>query len=160
MIAASAMMALAACGGGDNAPAPEERPATFTGQVRVTGNTPLEQVIIVPSDSAAAALEVRGALRPELRRLGGAEVRATGRVHGDRLFEVSRYEILLIAGQVPTVGLLEVASEDAVYVLRPAGDRVELRGAPSDLRAQSGAMVWVILDANGVVKGYGVIRER
>ena len=78
----------------------------------------------------------------------------------DRLFEVSRYEILLIAGQVPTVGLLEVASEDAVYVLRPAGDRVELRGAPSDLRAQSGAMVWVILDANGVVKGYGVIRER
>jgi len=140
-----------------------------TGRVRIAGSTPLEQVLIEPS--AASSLEVSGDYRVELRRLSGAVVRATGTLAGPGQLRVSEYEILEIAGHVPVVGILEIAGhvpvvgtlelEDGRVAVVPAtGAPVEVRAAPAELLERAGAKVWVILDANGEVKGYGIIRER
>jgi len=130
-----------------------------TGRVRIAGSTPLEQVLIEPQDSAASSLEVSGDYRVELRRLSGAVVRATGTLAGPGHLRVSEYEILEIAGHVPVVGTLEL-EDGRVAVVPATGAPVEVRAAPAELLERAGAKVWVILDANGEVKGYGIIRER
>jgi hypothetical protein len=127
--------------------------------VRIAGSTPFEQVLIERGDTAALALQVSGDYRGELRRLSGAVVRAMGTLAGPGQLRVSEYEILEIAGHVPVVGILETATGH-VAVVRASGARVEVHAVPPELLEQAGAKVWVILDANGEVKGYGIIRER
>lgn len=156
-MAALAATAGLACGGLRNQVA-NDSSAWLTGGVRVTGSTPREQVIIQP-DSAGDPLEVVGEYRAELIRLTGAQVRARGVVRDDGRFEVSEYEILEIAGGVPIVGTL--ASEDGDLVIRSeSAEPLRLRDAPDRLRAEIGSLVWVLVDPNGRVTGYGVIRQR
>ncbi|UCF18224.1 MAG: hypothetical protein JSU87_09680 [Gemmatimonadota bacterium] len=130
----------------------------MTGTIRVTGSTPQEQVMIVPDQAGMAAVEVRGEWRSELIRLEGARVEVGGTPAAPGHFEAQRYKILEIAGYEPVVGILESAA-DRLTVRTPAGDAVAVGEAPADLRAQVGAKVWVILDENGAVQGYGVLRE-
>ena len=130
--------------------------ASVAGLVRVTGSTPREQVIIEPAD--AEPIEVRGELRVELLRLDGARVEASGTRRASGYLDVADYEILEIAGFRPVVGILTVNDDDLAVRTR-AGESVAVREAPADLKAQDGAKVWVILDENGVLQGYGVIRE-
>lgn len=159
MIALTAALALPGCGRRGSTPAPDQATTSVSGRVRIAGSTPLEQVLIEPGDTAAPSLEVSGDYRQELRRLSGAKVRASGTLAGPGQLRVSEYEILEIAGHVPLVGIL--AAEDGRAAVLPAGGaRVEVRAAPPELLEQAGAKVWVILDANGEVKGYGIIRER
>ncbi|MGD8869459.1 MAG: hypothetical protein PVI01_17705 [Gemmatimonadales bacterium] len=148
-----------ACGGKGGTPEPAADGTTTVGRVRIAGNTPLERVLIEPAESGAAGLEVVGDLRPELKRLSGAEVRVSGElVSADRL-RVTGYTILDISGHVPIVGLLEVEGGSAA-VIDEGGDRTALRDPPAQLLEQNGAKVWVALNTDGVVIGYGIIRER
>jgi hypothetical protein len=150
---------LSGCGGGNApAPAPAEADTTVTGRVRVAGSTPLQQVMIQPEDSSQAELEVVGEYRAELERLSGAVVQATGTLSDGGRLSVTRYEILEVAGHVPLVGTVEVRRSDVTLVTED-GDRVKLLHVPG-LLTMAGAKVWVIRDPDGVVTGYGVIRER
>lgn len=148
-----------ACGGKGGTPEPAADGTTVVGRVRIAGSTPLERVLIEPDDSGAVALEVVGELRPELRRLSGAQVRVLGElVSADRL-RVTGYTILDISGHTPIVGVLEV-EDGSARVIDEEGGRTPLRDPPTQLLEQNGAKVWVVLNTNGVVIGYGIIRER
>jgi len=127
--------------------------------VRLAGSTPFEQVLIETEVTTALSVEVSGEYRVELRQLSGAKVRATGVLLGPSRLRVSEYEILEIAGHVPVVGILEL-EDGRVAVIPVSGDRVEVHAVPAELVQKAGAKVWVILDPNGEVKGYGIIRER
>jgi hypothetical protein len=128
---------------------------TITGSVSVSGSTPIYQVAI---ETDSAIREVSGDLKAELARLQGATVKVTGTSEGSSLV-VEEYEILAIAGETPVVGELEV-TEGGPYIFTSVGNRVAIIGAPPELLAQAGGKVWVILDSRGVVRGYGIIRER
>jgi hypothetical protein len=127
--------------------------------VRVAGNTPNVQVIIEPLGAAEAPVEVRGDYRSELIRLDGAKVSVSGTRSAMNQLTVADYTLQEIGGHVPLVGVLQAGAQ-AVTLHPASGDVVILRAAPADLKAQIGAKVWVILDDNGAVTGYGVIRER
>ena len=118
----------------------------------------MEQVLVEPRTVGERPVTVRGALRSELVRLSGAVVRVTGRREDGHLRAIE-YEILEIAGRKPLVGTLERGREAALWLRKDTGERVRLRAAPDELRAHSGGRVWVILDAEGAVKGYGILRE-
>ena len=152
-------MGLSGCGRRGSAPVPDQGTTSITGRVRIAGSTPFEQVLIEAEDTAALVLQVSGDYRVELRHLSGAVVRASGTLAGPGQLRVSEYEILEIAGHVPVVGILEAENGHAT-VVRASGARVEVQAVPLELLEQAGAKVWVILDANGEVKGYGIIRER
>lgn len=131
----------------------------MTGRVRVAGSTPLERVLIEPDEPGTTAVELVGELRSELERLSGARVRVTGTpAQADRLL-VSDYTIVDISGHQPIVGRLEVEGSEA-SVVNADGARQQLRDPPAELLAQNGAKVWVVLNTDGVVTGYGIIRER
>lgn len=123
------------------------------GRVRVAGATPLPHVILETEDGRS--FEVRGDPRPELLRLSGATVRVTGDVEG-HVLRASDYEILEIAGRRPIVGTLE-AGDTATWIRRAKGELVRLQNVPAELKARSGSKVWVILDSEGAVKGYGIL---
>ncbi len=150
---------MAACGGKGGGPEPAEGTATVTGRVRVAGSTPLERVMIEPDEPGAGAVEISGDLRPELKRLSGAGVRVTGTLSAAKRLVVSEYAILDISGHKPVVGILEMEGSEA-SVVDAEGGRWLLRAAPPELVANEGAKVWVVLNTDGVVTGYGIIRER
>jgi len=151
---------VAACGGkGGDEPEPVEEAETVTGRVRVAGSTPLERVLVEPDEPGAGALEIAGDLRPELKRLSGAKVRVTGTLSPAERLLASEYVILEISGHKPVVGTLEVEAGEA-SVVDAEGGRWRLRGAPAELMAHEGAKIWVVLNTDGVVTGYGIIRER
>ncbi len=133
--------------------------ARVTGRVQVVGATPFERVVIEPLDSAEAVVETRGVYRDELRRLGGATVRAAGTLSSSGHMLVQEYEILEIAGHVPRVGTVEVDG-DRIMLRAKDGGTIEAANAPAELFRHPGAKVWVILDSTGAVTGYGIIRER
>jgi hypothetical protein len=128
------------------------------GHIRLAGSTPLEQVLIKPEGADDVELIITGPYRDELHRLSGAKVRAIGSRVDDNL-SVSSYEIQEIGGHTPVVGTLEVR-DGVISILQARGAPVILETIPARLLVQAGAKVWVILDANGAVAGYGVIRER
>ncbi|MGD8700308.1 MAG: hypothetical protein PVJ43_13515 [Gemmatimonadales bacterium] len=150
---------VAACGGKSRDPEPAEGAATRTGRVRVAGSTPLERVLLEPEEPEATAIEIAGDLRPELKRLTGARVQVTGTTSSSGRLRVSEYAILEISGHKPVVGMLEVEASEA-SVVDAEGGRWRLRDAPAELMAHDGAKVWVVLNTNGVVTGYGILRER
>ena len=129
------------------------------GLVRVAGSSPNLQVIIEPLAAAETPVEVRGDYRSELIRLDGAKVRVSGTRSATNQLTVADYTLEEIGGHVLLVGVLR-ASAETVSLQPASGAVVVLRAAPADLKAQVGAKVWVILDENGAVTGYGVIRER
>jgi len=118
----------------------------------------MEQVLIEPSAEGSAAVEVRGGLRSELLRLSGATVAASGARDG-RSLRVTDYTIIEVAGREPLVGELERIGRG--MALRTAGgDLTRLRDVPAELEEHIGAKVWLLLNANGSVEGYGILRER
>lgn len=148
-----------ACGGKGGTPEPAVDGATVVGRVRIAGSTPLERVLVEPDEPGGVALEVIGDLRPEIKRLSGAQVKVSGElVTADRL-RVTGYTILDISGRKPIVGILDVEGE-SVELIDDEGGRTPLRDPPAQLLAQNGAKVWVVLNTDGVVIGYGIIRER
>lgn len=103
-----------------------------------------------------------GDLQGELARLSGAEVR----VHGLQRekssvggFDVKRYDILEVDGEVPRVGTLR--ARDGILWL-DGHDTVEVLAPPVDLRARDGAKVWIVGYPAGerlAVQSYGILRE-
>ncbi len=154
-----AALGLGACGGKGGTPEPAEKASSVAGRVRVAGSTPLERVLIEPEEPEATGVEVSGDLRPELKRLTGARIEASGTFSASGRFVVSEYTTLEISGHVPTVGVLEVEGNSA-RVVTDEGERLLLQGPPAELLALDGAKVWVVLDSSGSVTGYGIIRER
>ena len=145
-----------ACGNRGDEATPTLRGAdtvTVVGRVRVAGATPAPLVILEVEDGRS--FEVRGEPRLELLRLSGATVRLTGKGDG-RVLRASDYEILEIAGRQPIVGTLE-AADTRMWIRRADGERVRLQSVPQELKARSGSKVWVILDSEGAVKGYGIL---
>lgn len=159
MVAVLAALALVACGGKGGTPEPAADGTIVVGRVRVAGSTPLERVLLEPDEPGTAAVEVVGDLRPELRRLSGAEVRVSGEPASGGRLRVTGYTILDISGHVPIVGVLQVEAASAV-VIDDEGGQTSLRDSPAQLLEHSGAKVWVVLNTDGVVIGYGIIRER
>jgi hypothetical protein len=131
------------------------------GKLFVTGSEPMTTVTLQRDDGGAIALT--GELEPELRRLAGATVA----VHGTHVehppmggFDVHRYEVLLIDGQRPYVGIL--IHRGATTWLAGA-DTVELADTPEALSAQPGAKVWIVGERMGdalAVQSYGILRAR
>lgn len=155
-----ATLALACGGRGNEAPQPPAAiaaPDTVVGSIRVAGATPMEQVLIEPGE-AEAALQLSGVYRDELIRLSGATVQASGTIT-DRSLRVTDYEIVEIAGRKPIVGILDRTGED-MSLRTASGEVVRLTSVPEDLRDQAGAKVWLILDAEAGVRGYGILRDR
>ena len=111
-----------------------------------------------PEDSTAAEVELVGDLKAELETLSGAKLRATGIRSDDGGLSVLRYEILEIAGHVPVVGFLTVQDTEVILTTE-SGETHSIRDARK-LLTLDGAKVWVILESEGAVTGYGVIRER
>lgn len=179
------VFAAAACGGGGDVPdetPPGDQPAAdtgtavtqgsgsgtadsadlerLTGQVLLTGTAQMEFVTL--QIDAGGAVNLSGALLPELRRLSGAMVSVQGsRTAASPLerFETTAYEVTSIDGQRPSVGILQ--ERDGGFAL--AGEEtVRLSGVTDPLRRQVGAKVWVVgrqTDSGLQVQSYGVISE-
>ena len=175
----------AACGGSGDAPdemPPMEEPAAgagaaeaqgpgqgatdsgdserLTGQVLITGTAQMDFVTL--QIDGGGAVNLSGALLPELRRLAGAMVSVQGsRTAATPLegFEATAYEVTSIDGQRPSVGILE--ERDGGFTIVGA-ETVRLNAIPDALRSQVGAKVWVVgreTDSGLQVQSYGVIRE-
>ncbi len=161
-----ALAAGVACGSNKNAGSGSSDMAradgeeTRGGKVRVTGSTPFETVVLEGDSPGGSALELRGDYRDELKALDGATVRVTGSVADGNILLVSSYEIVLIAGERPIVGVLEVNAEDQVELRTSDGEVIRLKGLPAELGGRAGAKIWAILDSDGQVVAYGVIRDR
>ena len=179
------VFAAAACGGGGDVPdetPPGDQPAAdtgaavaqgsgsgaadsvnlerLTGQVLLTGTAQMGFVTL--QIDGGGAVNLSGALLPELRRLSGAMVSVQGsRTAANPLerFETTAYEVTSIDGQRPSVGILQ--ERDGSFTL--AGEEtVRLSGVTDPLRRQVGAKVWVVgrqTDSGLQVQSYGVISE-
>lgn len=101
-----------------------------------------------------------GPLEPELRRLGGATVWVSGAPAPNASFTVTRYEIVLMDGAKPAVGVLSTRN-GGVWLI---GDRdtVKLATVPAELAAKPGAKVWIVGRRSGAelaVQTFGTIKE-
>ena len=132
---------------------------SLNGQVLVTGTAQIEFVTL--QIDGGGAVNLSGALLPELRQLSGAMVN----VQGSRTtaappgFDATAYEVTSIDGQRPSVGLLQ--ERDGGFTIAGA-ESVRLTGIPDALRGRVGAKVWVVgrqTDSGLQVQSYGVIRE-
>jgi hypothetical protein len=146
--------------GGGLARVGEVGPVAVEGRIRVIGNAPFTHPVIEPAEGPTLALT--GPYRAEVARLAGATVRVTGRdgrrEGAEAALDVTSYEILSVDGDVPLVGTLHRDPER--WVIRGAGGREREVGFVSeDLAAYDGALIWVVLDRNGGVARYGILRE-
>jgi len=130
---------------------------TASGIIRQVGNAPFTHTILDREE----AIVITGSYEPEIRRLIGAEVRVTGRrVAGDfpgATLEAMSYEILSVEGERPLLGTLEL-DEDGFHLTTPEGTSVRLAAVSETLTGSAGSRIWVILDANGGVAQYGILR--
>ncbi len=131
--------------------------------VRYVGSRESAQLILVAGGSNLALV---GEFAAELRRLEGAEVLVAGpplanpRLVPPRAVDVSRYEIVSVAGSRPVVGKVD-RWQGRLWLVR-AADTLELLAAPADLASRLGAKVFVLgpVDAGRIrVTSYGVLRE-
>lgn len=158
----------AACGGARNAPPPpaaaepEEvgREIALTGTVHVVGSAPYEKVMIVPVDARLAGVEATGAWRDEIRAASGARVTVEGPIVGPGQMRVARYTIVSVNGIPALVGVLESRGDGLYLNVEGERRRVKLQPVPEGWRGRAGAKVWVVLDEDGSVKAYGILRER
>ena len=133
----------------------------LTGQVLITGTAQMDFVTL--QIDGGGAVNLSGALLPELRRLTGAMVSVQGsRTAATPLegFEATADEVTSIDGQRPSVGILQ--ERDGGFTIAGA-ETVRLTGVPDGLRRQVGGKVWVVgrqTDTGLQVQSYGVIRER
>lgn len=132
-------------------------PDTASGVVRRVGNAPFTRTILDREE----AVVITGPYEPELSRLTGAEVRVTGRVTPGEFpgptLEAMSYEILSVDGERPLLGTLG-RDADGFYLTVPGGTAVRLAAVSETLAESAGGRVWVILDSNGGVAQYGILR--
>lgn len=141
----------------DSASATDEMRAT--GRVAVGGTGPIRVVNLLTDSGETIGLA--GDLLDELMRLAGAVLSVTGpptqTVQG-RAVNVSRYDVVSVDGETPSVGIL-VAGDDTY---RLEGEAAQpLVDVPPELGSQVGAKIWVVgpETAAGLrVRSYGVIR--
>jgi hypothetical protein len=132
-------------------------PDTASGVVRRVGNAPFTRTILDREE----AVVITGPYEPEVGRLTGAEVRVTGRIVTGEFpgptLEAMSYEILAVDGERPLLGTLE-RDEDGFYLAVPEGTAVRLAAVSETLAESTGGRIWVILDSNGGVAQYGILR--
>lgn len=165
VVLVASLVAVWACAGNrpGETPSPGAEVAprdTITGTVRRVGSTPFVRTVV---DAGERTLRVVGPLEPEIRRLAGARVLATGeRVDDDEPGEALRaeeYSILAVDGAEPEVGVLRTSDEGAYYLETEPGGRYSLAGVPEGLRGLVGAKVWIVFGEGGAVRMYGLLRE-
>jgi hypothetical protein len=141
-------------------PSPRESDdTTVQGIVRAVGADPFGRLVL---ESGGTSIGLIGVLAEELGALSGVEVRVRGRPSDSRpppparTVDVATYEILSVAGRLPTVGTL-VRDGDALKV-----NGIVLAGVPDELRGAVGARVWIVGtegDGTLIVEAYGIIRR-
>ena len=158
-IAIATLAAAAACSPQndvDSNPGTEAAADTVTGSVRRVGNDPFVRTLVQGDDTVFVA----GELESEIATLAGARVMIVGSyTTGDMpgtYMDVSAYEIVSVDGDVPTVGTL-ASDDDGYYIQVEAGTVLRLSALSTELAAQEGGKVWVVVTDEGVVQRYGVI---
>lgn len=151
---------MTACAAPASAPGPSPRaPDTsagewVVGEVRVVGSMPVDvRTVIAPADGRA--VEVRGPLRDEIRRLSGAEVAAFGSRAGETI-DVRDYRILAVDGAGVFTGVVEESSSGDLILRTDGGETLRIEGAGGQVRV--GQKVWLQGPATVRVQSYGVIR--
>jgi hypothetical protein len=128
--------------------------------VALTGSEPTVAVTLIQESDES--FELVGPLLGELRNLAGITVRVEGRLGFGSprpRCEVSAYELLLVDGQRPWVGVL-AARERGTWLV--GSETIRLLTPPPDLVSAVDAKVWVLgrRAADGlVVLSYGIIAQ-
>lgn len=134
-------------------------PDTVSGVVWEIGSTPFTRTIIEGEEKTVG---VAGEYLPEIARLAGAEVRASGRLGTRAPFgpelEVTAYEILSVDGERPHLGTLG-RDEDGYFVAVAGDGKLRLGAVPLRFEKLVGARVWVLTDERGTVLRYGILRD-
>lgn len=140
-----------------------EDDTVVNGVVRSVGADPFAKTVVATSDGASVA--VSGDLASEIAQLLGAQVRVWGTAEPNapppppRAVDVRGYEILVVGGGKPTVGILGPDGRTLNTLTRGT---IPLTGVPDDMAAMAGAKVWVVGVEEGggiAVQSYGVIRR-
>lgn len=135
----------------------EPGPDRVEGRARLVGTRTLSRTLIVTADGVS--IVVTGAYAAEIGRLAGAEVRVTGsagETAAGPTIEATSYEVLSVDGDPVTIGTLR--SDESGHYLESRGQTVRVAAVSGDLARLEGALVWVVLDENGGVSRYGVLR--
>lgn len=137
--------------------------SVVVGTVAEVGAMPITQTVV--QTPAGTSVAVVGALRSEIARLVGAEVRIWGPPTDHeppaprREVDVTGYEIVSVGGERPTVGALVGSTDD--LRLAVGADTLRVLDAPPDLARRIGAKVWIVGPEEGGalrVKAYGILR--
>jgi len=140
-----------------------ESDTVVTGVVASVGADPFMKIVINAPDGGSVA--VNGDLRGEIGQLVGAELRVWGPTEASappppaRAVNARGYEIVMVAGAKPTVGVL---GPNGSTLITTSGDTIALTGVPEALAANAGSTVWVVgteRDGGIGVQAYGVIRK-
>lgn len=136
----------------------EQAPDQVEGTVRQVGNMPFQRTVV---ESEGETVTVVGPLQAELTRLVGARVRVAGETGGSGPFgpemQVAAYEVVAVDGESPYVGRLVRDAEG--YALETAvGGTLRLGVVPARFSELVGGRVWVIVDEQGTVLRYGILR--
>jgi len=135
----------------------EPGPDRVEGRARRVGTRTLARTLIETTDGGS--IVVTGAYAAEIGRLAGAEVRVTGSAGGTEAapaIEATSYEILSVDGDPVTIGTLR--SDGSGHYLESRGQTVRVGAVSGDLARLEGSLVWVVLDENGGVSRYGILR--
>jgi hypothetical protein len=126
---------------------------SLTGIVSITG-TGFEQRIVLRSGDEVTYLSAATPDSAALSRVGGLEVRVTGRRDPDR-FRVEHFTALSVAGAPVTDGILR--SDGGRLVLDTGRGRIPLGNPPAALRKLVDARVWVSGPLDRGPNSYGLI---
>jgi len=135
------------------------RPASaldsLCGTVRVVGSEPAVFVQIEPQGSSP--VQVSGAARPSLRFLSGLGVCAYGSGSSAEGWMADRLIVRSHEGEPAVDGVL--GERAGAYAVTTEDNReVRLTSLPDALKREGGSRVWVVLDGQGNVKSFGVVR--
>lgn len=126
---------------------------SLTGIVSITG-TAFEQGIVLRSGESVTYLSAGAPDSAALSRIGGVEVRVTGR-RTPSLFRVDHFTALSVAGAPVTDGI--VRNDGGRLVLETVRGRIPLGNPPAALRNLVDARVWVGGPLDRGPNSYGII---
>jgi hypothetical protein len=126
---------------------------SLTGIVSITG-TGFEQRIVLRSGDSVTYLSAATPDSAALSRIGGVEVRVTGR-RTPSLFRVEHFTALSVAGAPVTDGVLR--NDGGRLVLETVHGRIPLGNPPAALRSLVDARVWIGGPLDRGPNSYGLI---
>jgi hypothetical protein len=126
---------------------------SLTGIVSITG-TAFEQRIVLRSSDSATYLSAAQPDSAALSRIGGLEVRVSGR-RTPSLFRVEHFTALSVAGAPVSDGVLR--NEGGRLVLETAHGSIPLGNPPAALRSLIGARIWIGGPLDRGPNSYGLI---